>query len=499
MSSPVVTSTRMPSKMSIEEQIKAQNVTKPFEFIKAGLRGLPSGFAGSLNGLKVLDLSGNDFEQLDKEILKLSSLEVLRLDFNRLRQLPDDMPDCLPNLRELTLDGNEFSTVPACIFRMRRLMACQMERNPLSLRLASGQVIPLPKGAANLKVLRFLTQQQNAAQIGEALEGRFILAPGFEDAIGRTLVVQDQAKKEWIEKIRIATGAYSSVLRAIDARQGSRVAIKFQTIDNATDEQRIKNIMTEAETVGKFQHIHLIQYLHEPFLRITEKVTYLCQVMELCDGDLFGLVHGRHGQAPLAMAFEMARDLMAQTLEGVGYLHGHGYGHRDLKASNIVYFRTARGYHLKITDTGSAKFMVERNSSAALVGTRGYNAPEIEFREDYGTVTLSCDVFSLGIIFWEILTGSYPSEAHVRDTQTNLKIKPTDLASTHTKDPLTNRWSHPGQPDFDGIIRFTLGKQAYSKPFEAFVLNMLRFDPEARIPQAIGHDILIRLAAIRPN
>jgi hypothetical protein len=57
----------------------------------------------------------------------------------------------------------------------------------------------------------------------------------------------------------------------------------------------------------------------------------------------------------------------------------------------------------------------------------------VEWREDYGTVTLSCDVFSVGIVFWEILTGSYPSEAHVRDTQTNQKIKPTDLASTHTK------------------------------------------------------------------
>lgn len=328
-----------------------------------------------------------------------------------------------------------------------------------------------------------------------------MLAPEWEDAIGRSLVAQDQAKTAQINQIRIASGAYGSVLRGVDAQHGSRVAIKFQAIDNATDEQRIKNIMTEARTAGKFQHIHLIQYLHKPFLHTptAEKVTYLCLAMELCDGDLYGLIHGRHGQAPLAMGFEMARDLMAQILEGVGYLHGHGYAHRDLKASNIVYFRTARGYHLKITDFGSAKFMVERRSSATLVGTRGYNAPEVEWREDYGCITLSCDVFSVGIVFWEILTGSYPSEAHVRDTQTNQKIKPTDLASTHTKDPLTNRWSHPGQADFDGILRFTLQKQAYSKPFEAFVLNMVRFDPEARIPQAIGHDILIRLAAIRAN
>ncbi len=250
-------------------------------------------------------MSGNEFETFPRVLLQLGTLEELRLDYNRLSSLPDELPSCLPNLRVLTLNGNEFATVPACVFRMGRLQDFQIERNPLNLRLASGQVIPLPDGAANLDVLRFLTEQQNAAQIGTLLAGKFVVAPGWEDAIGRSLVAQDQAKTAQINQIRIASGAYGSVLRAVDAQHGSRVAIKFQTIDNATDEQRIKNIMTEARTAGKFQHIHLIQYLHKPFLHITEKVTYLCLAMELCDGDLFGLVHGRHGQAPLVMGFEV--------------------------------------------------------------------------------------------------------------------------------------------------------------------------------------------------
>jgi serine/threonine protein kinase len=224
--------------------------------------------------------------------------------------------------------------------------------------------------------------------------------------------------------------------------------------------------------------------------------------MELVDGDLFGLIHGTKGQEPLVMGFEMAKNLMAQIIKGVGYMHGHARSILDLTSSDIVYMRTGTDYHLKIVRAAWAHLTAFRSENASLTGTRGYHAPEVEWKDDYcidgDDITYSADVFSVGLIFWEILTGIKPGETRFRDKLTNMQMKVTDLLNNGFKDPVTKLWSHPRRDDFEFIIKTTLQKQGYSRRYENFIVNMLQGDPNKRIPQAFGSDTLVRLNAITP-
>jgi hypothetical protein len=345
-----------------------------------------------------------------------------------------------------------------------------------------------------------LFDEKSDNSIDALLKSRYVLGSGWKDAIGRSLDTQDPAKSAQMNRLRLASGAYGSILRARDIRRKARVAIKCEFI-NPDSEQYFSELVKQIRLLGLanvYSHVHLVEH-DQPFLHKIADKTLLCHPMEYVDGDLFGLIHGRNGQPPLAMDFDMAKNLMAQIIEGVGYVHGHGQRILDLTPHDIVYHRTASGYHLKIARAAWAQFTALRSESARLLGTRGYHAPEVEWNPEYGKPTLAADVFSVGMIFWEILTGNYPSEENLTDPVTNDRYKLTSLFIDHIKDPQTNWWVHPGQSDFDRAISDRLQLRAYARPFETFLLNMLQGDPEWRIPQEIGDDFLERLAEITPS
>jgi serine/threonine protein kinase len=185
---------------------------------------------------------------------------------------------------------------------------------------------------------------------------------------------------------------------------------------------------------------------------------------------------------------------MEQILKGVGYIHGSGHKILDLTPSDIFFWRLPDHYIVKIMCLGEANHEAFRRVTLHPDGTNGYHAPEVEWEKDYGETTFSADVFSLGMIFWEILTSCQPSQKKIKDTETNHLIKPIDLAADHIKDAHTQEWIHANQDAFDQIIRKEL--KMPQNLFEDFLLNMLRFDPKKRIPQVIDKDILKSLSAI---
>jgi serine/threonine protein kinase len=96
-------------------------------------------------------------------------------------------------------------------------------------------------------------------------------------------------------------------------------------------------------------------------------------------------------------------DLIGQLLAGLGYAHERGVVHRDIKPSNLLVTREGR---LKITDFGIAKLdAVKHTQTGIMIGTPAYMAPE---RYAGGGIDPRCDVYSVGVLCYELLTGRRP-------------------------------------------------------------------------------------------
>jgi serine/threonine-protein kinase len=97
-----------------------------------------------------------------------------------------------------------------------------------------------------------------------------------------------------------------------------------------------------------------------------------------------------------------ACEVMSQLTSGVQYIHEHGLVHRDLKPDNLFYLADGS---VKISDFGISAPIGEKNSGDAVTGTVYYTAPEVLMG---GPAEIAGDIYSMGIIFYEILVGKVP-------------------------------------------------------------------------------------------
>lgn len=124
-------------------------------------------------------------------------------------------------------------------------------------------------------------------------------------------------------------------------------------------------------------------------------------VMEYIAGEPLGVLLQRH---PSGLAQDLARQWFLDLAKAVGYLHDHGIVHRDLKPANIF----LENGLIKVGDYGLCKFISssQRNAQTQSVGTVHYMAPEISS----GNYSKQIDVYSSGVILYEMLTGRVPFE-----------------------------------------------------------------------------------------
>jgi len=132
-------------------------------------------------------------------------------------------------------------------------------------------------------------------------------------------------------------------------------------------------------------------------------------VTELCDISLQELLSGRK---PIPLSLQPRLSLAMQIAEGVQYLHDNGIVHRDLKPANILLILDASSGCLtaKIGDFGLSRRTADDASMTALIGTVQYMAPEMlntatDERVEYSAAV---DVFSFGIILWQLVTSTEP-------------------------------------------------------------------------------------------
>ena len=263
---------------------------------------------------------------------------------------------------------------------------------------------------------------------------------------------------------KLGAGGMANVYLAEDQELGRRVAIKILNERHANDEQFVERFRREAKNAAALSHPNIVSI----YDRGEAEGTYYI-AMEYLDGrSLKELILSR-GPAPLNVAIEYVR----QILSALRFAHRHGIVHRDIKPHNVLVDAEGR---VKVTDFGIARAGASQMTEAgSIVGTAQYLSPE----QARGTnVDQRSDLYSLGIVLYELLTGTLPFNG---DT-------PVEIAMKHLSQT----------PELPSVLRPELPRE-----LDLVVTRALAKDPDERYQSADEMDAdlerLSRGAAVSPE
>ncbi|CAE7898171.1 CPK2 [Symbiodinium sp. KB8] len=211
----------------------------------------------------------------------------------------------------------------------------------------------------------------------------------------------------------LGKGSFGEVKAATDRYTRERHAVKCAVI---AKEELAEAFVQEAEMHLKLDHPNVCKLLQ---VYVTEGACHL--VMELCAG---GELYDRWADKGYFNEDE-ATTAVRQMLRALTYLHWHHICHRDLKLENWVYKDNCVDSTLKLIDFGFAKEFSEEMPMSALLGTIYYIAPEV-IRGHYNN---KCDIWSLGVIVYMLLSGEPPFyDGHCDDwTMQKILNEPLDV------------------------------------------------------------------------
>lgn len=201
-------------------------------------------------------------------------------------------------------------------------------------------------------------------------------------------------EKRYLIETRVARGGMATVYQALDQRLERPVAIKVMHAHLAEDEDFTRRFIQEARSAARLAHPNIVNVFDQGQ---EGALTYI--VMEYLPGiTLRELLHDFG-----ALTVPQTRDIVSAVLHGLDAAHTAGIVHRDLKPENVLLADDGR---IKIADFGLARASTHNTAtSQALLGTVAYLSPELIAR---GEADLRSDIYALGIMIFEMLTGEQP-------------------------------------------------------------------------------------------
>lgn len=192
----------------------------------------------------------------------------------------------------------------------------------------------------------------------------------------------------------IGVGGMAVVYKAMCHRLNRYVAIKILRDEFAEDEEFRKRFQTEAQAVAMLSHPNIVSVYD---VSHTEGIEYI--VMELIDGITLMQYMKRKG----ALSWKEALHFSVQISKALEHAHSKGIVHRDIKPQNIMILRDGA---IKVADFGIAALeSAQEKKSDQTVGSVHYIAPE---QAKGGAPDTRSDIYSLGVVMYEMLTGRRP-------------------------------------------------------------------------------------------
>jgi len=296
---------------------------------------------------------------------------------------------------------------------------------------------------------------------------------------------------------RIGSGGMSTVYRSLDETLQRRVAMKLMNREVATDSDQLERFRREARAVAQLSHPHIVGVIDAGE---DEGRPYI--VFEYIEGETLKDRIRRLGRLPIAEAVAYAIEIA----RALGAAHARHIVHRDVKPQNVLIDEEGSA---KVTDFGIARTLDEEGLTAdgRVLGTTDYVSPEQALGQP---VTGQSDLYSLGIVLYEMLTGEVPFKGenqvavamkHVREAIPDVQSKRPGVSSAlaavvdmATAKRQQDRYANDAEliADLEEVLAIETARAGSATGEVTSVLRTLPPRTQQRVPFRLRH----RIAAV---